>query len=61
MDETYRQENQQVWKLAAKLVSMDSSDPGAYEGEIGNWIYQWLDNCIKTYGGAVAGGTSGAL
>lgn len=54
MDEEYRQENQQVWELAAKLVSMDSSDPGAYEGEIGNWIYQWLDNCIRTYGGVVA-------
>ena len=31
-----------AWELAKELVKIDSSDPGAYEGEIGRFVYEWL-------------------
>ena len=43
-----------AWELAGKLVSIDSSDPGAYEGEIGEWIFNWLKNCIREEAGSMA-------
>ena len=45
----------EAFRLAEKLVSIDSSDPGEYEGQIGDWIYHWLEQCIKEDGGSVAG------
>lgn len=32
----------EVWNLARQLVMIDSSDPGAYEGEIGEFICRWF-------------------
>lgn len=32
-------------ELTQKLIQIDSSDPGAYETEIGNYIYEWLSDC----------------
>lgn len=31
-----------AWELTKELVKIDSSDPGAYEGEIGRFVYEWL-------------------
>ena len=31
---------ERAWELAKKLVFIDSSDPGAYEGEIGERLYE---------------------
>ena len=45
---------QAVWELARRLVLIDSSNPGAYEGEISQWIYDWLQNCIEAEGGVLA-------
>ena len=36
-----------AWKLARELVQIDSSDPGAYEGEIERHIRGWLRQRIK--------------
>ena len=36
-----------AWKLARKLVQIDSSDPGAYEGEIERHIRSWLRQRIE--------------
>ena len=30
------------WSLTRQLVQIDSSDPGAYEGEICQWIEKWI-------------------
>ena len=35
-------EEQEAWELAKQLVQIDSSDPGAYEEEIGLWITDWF-------------------
>ena len=32
-------EEQEAWELAKQLVQIDSSDPGAYEEEIGCLLY----------------------
>lgn len=55
-----------AWDLTAKLVGIDSSDPGAYEGEIGGVVYGWLKARIleagleaderEAFGGDVARG-----
>ena len=37
-----------------KLVSIDSSDPGAYEGEIGERLYEYLSRCCERCGGSLA-------
>ena len=38
---------ERAWELAKKLVSIDSSDPGAYEGEIGERLYEYLSRCCE--------------
>lgn len=40
----------EAWELARQLVQLDSSDPGAYEGQIGDWIYGWLKDRIAEAG-----------
>lgn len=45
---------QEAWELTRELVKIDSSDPGAYEGEIEKWIYNWLARSIDGFGGAFA-------
>lgn len=42
------------WELTKQLVSIDSSDPGAYEGEIGNWIYAYLCRCRENLGSTLS-------
>lgn len=37
-----------AWKLARELVQIDSSDPGAYEGEIERHIRTWLHERIES-------------
>lgn len=37
-----------AWKLARELVQIDSSDPGAYEGEIERHIRTWLRQRIES-------------
>ena len=32
----------EAWELARELVRIDSSDPGAYEKEIGEFVYGCL-------------------
>lgn len=53
-----RSQEKEAWELTKKLVSIDSSDPGAYEGEICDFIYQWLSECVRTLGGEMAGNMS---
>ena len=36
-----------AWKLARELVQIDSSDPGAYEGEIEHYVRAWLRQRIE--------------
>lgn len=43
----------QTWELAKQLVQIDSSDPGAYEGEIEQWIYDWLKGQIEERAGSL--------
>lgn len=39
----------EAWELTKQLVGIDSSDPGAYEGEIGRFISRWFaDRGIET-------------
>ena len=40
--------------LAKQLVQIDSSDPGAYEEEIGLWITDWFKKQITDFGGKLA-------
>ncbi|MDO5146054.1 MAG: M20 family metallopeptidase [Eubacteriales bacterium] len=57
MNENKTEERQQEgisWSLAQKLVAIDSTDPGAYEGEIGDFIGEQLQKCIREKGGAMA-------
>lgn len=35
-------------------MSIDSSDPGAYEGEIGERLYEYLSRCCERCGGSLA-------
>ena len=44
MTSTDRQD--EAWELARQLVRIDSSDPGAYEGEIEQFIKSWLQERI---------------
>lgn len=37
-----------AWKLARELVQIDSSDPGAYEGEVERHIRTWLRQRIES-------------
>ena len=43
-------EQYDAWELAGQLVKMDSSDPGAYEEKIGQWIYGWLKDRAEEAG-----------
>ena len=43
-------EKQEAWELAKQLVQIDSSDPGAYEEEIGLWITDWFKKQIADFG-----------
>ena len=36
--------------LTRRLVQIDSSDPGAYEGEIGTFLYEWLIRQVRENG-----------
>ena len=47
-------EEQEAWELAKQLVQIDSSDPGAYEEEIGLWITDWFKKQITDFGGKLA-------
>lgn len=40
----------EAWELARELVRIDSSDPGAYEKEIGEFVYGWLRGRILEAG-----------
>ena len=42
-------EEQEAWELAKQLVQIDSSDPGAYEEEIGLWITDWFKKQITDW------------
>lgn len=42
-------EEQEAWELAKQLVQIDSSDPGAYEEEIGLWITDWFKKQITDF------------
>ena len=46
-----QQRDRETWELAKCLVQIDSSDPGAYEGEIERWIWNWLEDQIGEKGG----------
>ena len=39
---TVEEGDRRTWELAGQLVQIDSSDPGAYEGQIEQWIYEWF-------------------
>ena len=41
-------DSEYAWNLARKLVSIDSSDPGAYEGEIEAFIKQHIETHIES-------------
>lgn len=41
----------EVWELARQLVKIDSSDPGAFEGQIEQWIHNWLTVQIEKKAG----------
>ena len=45
-----KQSSSPAWQLAAQLVKIDSSDPGAYEGEIEGWIRTWILKRAKEHG-----------
>lgn len=39
-----------AWSLARQLVQIDSSDPGACEGSIGQWIKAWICGQAERWG-----------
>lgn len=47
--------DQKAWELARQLVQIDSSDPGAYEGEIEQWIFHWIERQIEENAGDLKG------
>lgn len=48
--EKERKESCPAWELTGKLVGIDSSDPGAYEGNIEGWIREWLRAQVEEAG-----------
>ena len=50
---TAEEGDRRTWELAGQLVQIDSSDPGAYEGQIEQWIYEWLTKEIEEKAGAL--------
>ena len=50
---TAEEGDRRTWELAGQLVQIDSSDPGAYEGQIEQWIYEWFTKEIEEKAGAL--------
>lgn len=52
-EEAVKQEarDREAWELTRQLVQIDSSDPGAYEGQIEQWICNWLKGQIEEKAG----------
>ena len=50
---TVEEGDRRTWELAGQLVQIDSSDPGAYESQIEQWIYEWLTKEIEEKAGAL--------
>lgn len=48
----------EAWELARELVRIDSSDPGAYEGQIERFIRGWLEERIARLPAALKGRVS---
>ena len=48
---TAEEGDRRTWELAGQLVQIDSSDPGAYEGQIEQWIYEWFTKEIEEKAG----------
>ena len=44
---TAEEGDRRTWELTGQLVQIDSSDPGAYEGQIEQWIYEWFTKEIE--------------
>ena len=41
---TAEEGDRRTWELTGQLVQIDSSDPGAYEGQIEQWIYELIES-----------------
>ncbi len=50
---TAEEGDRRTWELTGQLVQIDSSDPGAYEGQIEQWIYEWFTKEIEEKAGAL--------
>lgn len=50
---TVEEGDRRTWELAGQLVQIDSSDPGAYESQIEQWIYEWLTKEIEEKAGVL--------
>ena len=48
---TAEEGDRRTWELTGQLVQIDSSDPGAYEGQIEQWIYEWFTKEIEEKAG----------
>ncbi len=48
------EQDKKAWELTGKLVSIDSSDPGACEGAIEQYIHSWLQEKIRDLAGDIA-------
>lgn len=40
-----RYTEEDVIQLTRQLIAIESTDPGTYEGKIGDFIYQWMKKC----------------
>lgn len=54
-------EDREATELAQRLVRIDSSDPGAYEGQIEAFVRDWLDEKIAASGHGAASGREAAV
>lgn len=52
--EAHKMTGDEAWELARELVMIDSSDPGAYEGQIEEYIRRWLEERIDELPPALA-------
>lgn len=50
---TAEEGDRRTWELTGQLVQIDSSAPGAYEGQIEQWIYEWFTKEIEEKAGAL--------
>lgn len=48
------EQDKKAWELTGKLVSIDSSAPGACEGAIEQYIHSWLQEKIRDLAGDIA-------